>query len=575
MTTMPINKSTFTATVYLPGEGFPLEVKSADVTLDETRAPYVQAEITCALPDQTTLELIDPRDALRVTVTATQEWIQPVRDPQTRTFDLLLHERTIDHEEAELTLQLVSDEALLIDAGNDTTGPTRIFGLSVKDAVVAKLTGHSFALEAGALDATLEVNPPTLPVITNRATNPSAKVNATGYTQIPGTSGAVSGARQTSGGLDGGAFYRATQTVASVDGFAVQYDAPGTQVYGTRYTSSCWVRTNADRIIKLRIAHYTPGVAVYANLYSDQVVVLANTWTRLSIKTTAPSTPGTHIAVIPTVVGATAISGTLDIDNIIVTEGTEVLDYFDGDTTDTGLDTFAWAGTANASASTRTNLLNSDVFIQTPGTLDWDYVAPLVQAGGLRLFCDEKRDWRLIDPLTYSVPGQINVAAGTNATSGRDTISRQQEDWFDAVVIEYRWTDDEGLPKVAYDSASAGGTKLLKRVVERPFPGAGAAQSILSLYLGRGRTVDVEALADLTTTPGMALVMSLPGTPIQVGVVSSVTWKWSVDGDSDEMRVGSRGLLDTPSTAWILQPEGYAWQDIPLGQSWPEYETPS
>ncbi|MBH0054487.1 hypothetical protein I6E74_09950 [Salinibacterium sp. SWN139] len=563
---MQINKSEFTAKV--TGEsGFEFEVKSADITLDETRAPYIQAELTCVLPESVALELIDPRNALRVLVTATQEWIRPVRDPQTRTFDLILHERTIDHESAELTLRLVSDEALLIDAGNTTTAETRIFGLSVKAAVDATLTKHSFALEPGALDATLEANPATLAPIKNyaRSPEPRADDNWRVHSTLDRTImtaefeglAVCRGTRNTSSGLY--AIY-----MNELDGI------PGNLDESYEYRFMARSSRRGERTIRLTDKN---GVHVT----TKAVDMVAGEWTECVISSTTES--GESPYSLSLLSSADPSGTTLDVTALTVIERDQVMGnndmFFHGDTLDSGLDTFEWTDTAHHSTSTRTNLPNSDIFIQTPGTLDWDYVAPIVQAGGLRLFCDENREWRLVDPLAYSVPGQINVAAGTNATSGRDTISRQQEAWFDAVVIEYRWTDAEGLPQVAYDAASAGGTKLLKRVIERPFPGAGAAQSILSLYSGRGRVLDIEALADLDATPGMALVMTMPGTPIQVGVVSSVTWKWSIDGDSDEMRIASRGLLDTPSTAWLLQPEGYAWNEVPLGQDWSEYETPS
>ena len=569
MGTAPINKSTYTATIVdLPGEpDFVLEVKAADVTLDEARAPYVQAELTCAIPDQATLELIDPRGNIRVTVTATQEWVQPVRAPQTRTFDLLLHERTIDHEEAELTLRLVSDEAILIDSGNDTTSPTRTYGLSVKDAVDVTLDEHAFALEAGAEDADLEANPPTLPVITNHAPAPIPVLTNDWRTHASLNRSLLSAAHE---GRDVIRGTRNTSTAATaiylgeINRWAL--------TDGVDYVYRVMFRSSRSATRSIRLASSAGSV-----LLTKDFETVANEWIELKMTFTAAAANMPYSGSIFS--DLDPIGTTLDVADLsIVTTVDDAYQkggYFSGSTTDTGLNTYAWTGATNASKSTRTNLPNSDVFIQTPGTLDWDYVAPLVQAGGLRLFCDEQRKWRLIDPLAYKLPGQINVAAGTNVTSGRDIISRQREDWFDAVVVEYRWTDDEGLPQVAFDSATNGGTKLFKKVIERPYPGPGAAASILALYSGRGRTLEVDALTDLSATPGMALVMTLPGTPVQVGVVSSVTWTWSAEGNSDEMRIGSRGLLDTPSTAWLLQPAGYRWADVPAGQDWTEYETPS
>jgi hypothetical protein len=511
---------------------------------------------------------------MRVLVTVTQEWVQPVRPPQTRTFDLLLHERTIEHEPAELTLRLVSDEAQLIDGGNDTAAPTRIYGLSVKAAVDLTLAAHGLNLQPAAADATLVANPPTLPVISNIVTNPTFRASIGNW--ISGTGSAnisrVSGLSPTP--LPGVTTFSRTTWISSGGGGIYSRADTATPYIlvsaGKTYVISAWVRSSVKVTVGLNVQWFGAS----PNFNGPGIALQANEWTFVSQRLQAP-TGATRAGIY----SYNLVSGWVAGNTFDTLGWSMTLDaaypFFDGDTIDTPFDTYAWAGTAGASLSTRTNSPNSDVFIQTPGTLDWDYIAPLVQAGGLRLFCDEARKWRLIDSSAYSVPGQINVAAGTNATSGRDTISRQQEAWYDAVVIEYRWTDSEGLPQVGYDSASNGGTKLLKRIVERAYPGPGAAAAILAQYSGRGRTLDLAALTDLTATPGMSLVMTLPGTPAQTGVVSSVTWRWAASGDSDTMQIGSRGLLEISDTAWILQPEGHSWADVPVGQSWPEYQTPS
>ena len=173
--------------------------------------------------------------------------------------------------------------------------------------------------------------------------------------------------------------------------------------------------------------------------------------------------------------------------------------------------------------------------------------------------------------------GNLRIAEGTNAVRGRDTISRQSDLWFDSVVVEYtKNMDAEGKAFSVYDSAASGPVvkKTRTKVIDGPYPGPGAAALLLARYEGRGRVLDLRALTDLDATPGKTLVATMPGTPVQVGILSNVTWEWSAEGNSDEMNVGSRGLIDTPPTAWLFQPDGYRWDDVPTGQSWPEYETP-
>jgi hypothetical protein len=79
-------------------------------------------------------------------------------------------------------------------------------------------------------------------------------------------------------------------------------------------------------------------------------------------------------------------------------------------------------------------------------------------------------------------------------------------------------------------------------VVNRPWPGSGAATAILSRAKGRGRIQEVTALTDLATTPGQDLTIQLPNIPEQTGVVSSVVFS-----TTDTMDVGSRALYEEAS----------------------------
>src|SRR5690606_40532617 len=110
------------------------------------------------------LEQIDPRDGLRVQLDAALSWAAPSgREPQTRTFDLLLRERTIDHEPGELTLVLESDEALLIDGGNASAtvdDGAEAHQTSLRGIVDYVLAKHGAELEPGTDDAGVTITAP-------------------------------------------------------------------------------------------------------------------------------------------------------------------------------------------------------------------------------------------------------------------------------------------------------------------------------------------------------------------------------------------------------------------------------
>ena len=112
MTLQRLMAPTITATL---STGLVLDVKAASITLDESRAPYVQAQLTCAAPDGVTAETIDPRKSRRVVIVLDDHASTFGKPSETRTFDLVLHDREKGAASGELQLTCYSDESLLID----------------------------------------------------------------------------------------------------------------------------------------------------------------------------------------------------------------------------------------------------------------------------------------------------------------------------------------------------------------------------------------------------------------------------------------------------------------------------
>lgn len=213
--------------------------------------------------------------------------------------------------------------------------------------------------------------------------------------------------------------------------------------------------------------------------------------------------------------------------------------------------------------------VEAESLVWAPGVSADRYLTPPLQAANLRLHCDEARVWRLGTPV-FDTPGSIRLSELQSVTRAEQTISRDAE-WYDAVVIRYLWTDEFNIAVTAYDTATTPGyTKVLTLEYDKPYPGPGAAQGILDRAAGRGRVFDVEATSDYSVYPGKDLILTLPDTPVQSGVVSAVTWTFP----ADRMTVTSRGLTDTPPTAWVAAPEGYTWADSPAGTSWLDYTPP-
>lgn len=192
-------------------------------------------------------------------------------------------------------------------------------------------------------------------------------------------------------------------------------------------------------------------------------------------------------------------------------------------------------------AGTTTHTVLADATIWAPGQTAWDYLESMLQEAGLRLFCDERRRWNLVED-TYTAEGLVELFSNETITAAEETISRDNDDWYDSVVIKYTWTNDLGETVINYDTAAVENyqkTKLIE--IESLYPGAGAAQRILDRAIARGITKDVSAVGNYRVTPSTACTIYLTGYPTEKGYVRAVTWNLP----GDEMTVTTRQPVTT------------------------------
>lgn len=224
---------------------------------------------------------------------------------------------------------------------------------------------------------------------------------------------------------------------------------------------------------------------------------------------------------------------------------------------------FLQAGTADGTIEANASTWN-------PGQSAWSYLEPLIQRAKLRLFCDEKGRFFLVND-TYVADGQTTLTYTGTITSATDDIDRDSRDYFDGVIIKYTWTDALGATQYAYDAATTGDySKVVTLEYDTVYPGAGAAQQVLNRALSRGHVQGISAISDYSVSPSQSVMLTLPNTDTQTGFVKAVSWTYP----DDEMRVDTRGLTETPSTAWIFTPAGVSWNSISAGISWNTYTYP-
>ncbi|SDO77547.1 hypothetical protein SAMN04487848_2049 [Microbacterium sp. ru370.1] len=209
-----------------------------------------------------------------------------------------------------------------------------------------------------------------------------------------------------------------------------------------------------------------------------------------------------------------------------------------------------------------------EALVIQPGQSAMDFLRPLVQAGGLRLVCDELRGWTLRDG-SYVTGGSLPIEQGRNALTGSEKINRADDDWFDAAVTVYTWKDRDGVEQTRTDAFAMKTPYRRARTFEKdtPYPGRGFSSYAVRRAQRRGREGTASTVADWRAHAEMPVVLTLDGMPTQTGKTGRVEF----DLDRDEMTVTTR-TIDTRATAWLFLPAGQAWSDSPVGASWTEEE---
>ncbi|WP_309105017.1 carbohydrate binding domain-containing protein [Microbacterium sp.] len=503
----------------------------------------------------------------------------------TRTFDLGIREANPDRAAGTVELRLASDEAILMDYAQlvDDTAPWERQA-SLRQVCEYVLSKIGATLHPGGPDADVTA----FWEVTNLITNPSVR-GVLGNWTAGGANGTLTRATGLTGGPVPGVttYTRTTWTGNSGLGQGGAYGQTGTVAPVvtcrpfTTYRLAVWVRANVAKPVRLSVQIFAEdGSVLNGGLDIDNRTLTANTWTLLEGTFTTPANAaklgvftycqaGTqwvagntydtlgwilHEAVAPWVDGVTLRSITVP--------------FFDAATVD-GNYIYEASGAAHVSASTRRPYpieRDPQALIWRAGTSAMEFLHPLLLATGIRLVCDEQRRWWLRDA-SHVTEGSQTYRYAANIEQARERLSRDQEDWYDAAVYEYVWTDRNGVEQRRTDAfaLTTTPTKVVHRQVDAPFPGPGRAEHVVRRAQRRGREVTVTAIPTWDEATDQLLSILLDGTPIQTGLAATVAWSL----DEDTVTVTAR-TTDTPASAWILTPAGEAWTDSPVGESWTE-----
>lgn len=585
-----------------------LAIKDGTVALDEGWSPYAQASVTLALPGADVLAALDPRKSGRARLTLTARYGTPT--PASRVTELF-GGRTA----SEITKGTILRRNVLANSSFETG----VTGLSpVRCTIATSTTARPERVGARLLAITVSAPGGTVYVMQHQA-DPVSPGEAFGFSALVGKSAGVSYARVAVQFMVAGAWttivYGAVTLLpgASLTRVSVAAVAPaGTSsarvlLYPCSATGSvpadgvmltdAWVAVRASTLEEAEAAiadkldgdtadtidrGYEWEGAAYASPAVERD--LSTAWGGQSSRaiTAILSTPYNaaghrdssirdfDLAVIERAINRKSATVTLDL----ASDETYMQDF----RATTPMSPSTWTVRAAVSLAlaqigavlqpgTADGTVSGESTVWEVGTSAWDYAHSLVDAAGLRLWCDERRRWWLTEPLTPDAAPDVYVVRPETSQELDEVLSR--EEWASGVIVTYEWETSAGR-QTQHDLAGVG-PRWMQLSVARPYPGAGAAAAILARVQARGSLVRARAVSGYAVTPGWVMQSLATDTTHLAGLVSSVTW----DLSADEVTVSSRDLADAPARAWILQPVGYRWTDVPVGMTWQTYTTPT
>lgn len=509
-----------------------------------------------------TRNALDPRLGARVRIEVEATFPTGV---QTRSFDLGVRERPIEHTDATIMLRLASDEQMLEDWGPlaDDHTPMEIAG-SLRDVV-------EYVLDTVIPGTSLESSP-------SNDADVSAYWDATNMLLDPSCEGATftDAFRLGTGATD--PVHVTALTVAGTHswrwettstGHSAVLLSPDDKTYrvqpGQFYTARAFVRSQVSRDARIFLRFFNEAGVKIKDFESAYAATPTSGWAPYSITGKAPANAS---YVVPMIVTSDNTIGTVHyFDAAMLYEGEFYYDYFDGDTADGAGYVYEWTDSANASPSTR----SAYPVERAPEALTWsagqsamDFLQPLVESAGYRLVCNENREWTLRDE-NHLTPGMTTIRHAANMTDAAENISRESGVWFDAAVTRYEWTDASGREHVRVDSYALDTPYTRLKLFEKstPYPGKGFSEYAVRRAQQRGREVSASTVSDWRANSEQSLTIVLENTITQTGTIESLEFNL----DTDVMTVKSR-TTDTPDAAWLLIPAGESWLEQPDGESW-------
>ena len=517
--------------------GVQLGVEGGQVGLDVARWPHVQA--TIKTPARAGLyAAMDPRAAAHRVVLSCGEQVMGLH----RQFDLGIRHVGIGADGL-LEMQLASDEAIVEDETPDAD--VRPWAYLRANGYVAEVLTEMVLARSG---FNLTDPGPVADItpywsLTNRVVNPRFQTTIKGAAAGSGTSGLVSTTHTAAGstarralqftcgtaggsaivaGWDPAAGHESALPVSAGDWVSASFDA------------SC-VAPNRDR--RIRVQFFDGAFTlIYEVIPGGQPTAPDTRWTTHAALVQAPI--GAVYCAVRAFLGpiASGADQRVFVTNVSVVQWDDYVPAFNGGDTPPGGYTVSWDGAPDDSTSTRYPIvpLDPESLVQKAGQGGMSFLAPVLQACGLRLVCDETRAWSLRG-IDHVEPGELTIAYGETMTDF--ALGAGLDGWCDAATVHYEW-ERYGVTYEMDDTFElvTPPRKRIRRTLNMPYPGPGRAENIVrrAQAVG-GRSSTARAVSNWSVKSEQTLTVTTDDTTL-TGQVGAVTF----DLDTDEMTVTIR-----------------------------------
>lgn len=539
-----------------PTSVYPISIKSGTITMDDGWTPFTQGSIeVVATPQIQSVASAFRTQTVRVSVTPGVR--QDDGATFEKTYNFVVRSVKRNRLEGTLTLGLEGDEVLLRDKTLfPSSTPSAEFyayqdsAIAFANAALAKV-GLGPVTTSPADDDPLDARPTSI----NMMPNPSAEVDLSNV----GYGGLANVTRQGPSASAPHASYLFRLNAGTT---------PDSFMYEGGDGGDMRLEMRAGQTYTVSGSFYIDGpLTGTAHARARRIAVFYRVGTGPTLEVTSPQAPnvkvvgGTRVAVTFTLPDDTTeafirfyhghTGGVAYWDALRLSPGdgiaTNDTGYFDGSSTATPAQPFqfyGWTGTPGTSTSQRTagHGRDADALYWSPDESLWDFVQGVLEPSGFALRCYPDRTWQLVN-LERGATGDINyttLTIGEDVLTLDDGLDLEDDSWAEAVVVTFRWTQINGVQKVATQSAKFSSVTSPRKVklidFDSPPRGGNYATAYLRRIRGLVSNPKVTAINDFHVAPGQVFELYEDGSFIPGLQVGSVTFNLA----SREMEIQSR-----------------------------------